>query len=144
MMRATAEILNRIEELKDSDFFGVTTSDLIDFLPFDDAREMYKDDLSDEEIAEIKANILIPTKKNVLAKMKDYLLFAWEKANSKRGLSANRSIDHMRAYLWLLGDDVLQGMESIEYEHYGKEQLIYCSELCGFNWQEHDNGDRVN
>lgn len=43
----------------------------------------------------------------ILQALAHYLAFAWEKALEKRGISASRSIDKLRQWLWLLGDDEL-------------------------------------
>jgi len=71
--------------------------------------------------------------------MRDYISFAWEKANDKRGISANRSIDHFKGWLWLLGDE--EGIEYLKanYAPYGKPGLAYTCKKYGF--KNEDNGD---
>jgi hypothetical protein len=39
----------------------------------------------------------------VLAEMRDYAAFGWEKIENHRGLSASRTVEKMQAWLWLLG-----------------------------------------
>ena len=80
---------------------------------------------------------------SVRAEMIEYLDFAWDKANDQRGLSAERSINHFEAWLWLLNNGSLEQMENIAYRHYGKEKLIFVSELVGFDWESVDDGERV-
>jgi hypothetical protein len=65
--------------------------------------------------------------------------FAWEKANDCRGLSANRSIEHMTAWLWMLGDDLADKMDGL-YEYYGKPCLRAICEKYGCKWQQWDDG----
>ena len=79
------------------------------------------------------------TKKNVIKVMKNYMSFAWDKANNKRGISANRSIDHFKGWLWLLGDE--EGIEYLKanYASYGKPGLTYICKKYGF--KNEDNGD---
>jgi len=79
------------------------------------------------------------TKENVIKSMKDYMSFAWEKANDKRGISANRSIDHFKGWLWLLGDE--EGIEYLKanYVPYGKPGLAYICKKYGC--KNEDNGD---
>ena len=79
------------------------------------------------------------TRENVIKYMQDYMSFAWEKANDKRGISANRSIDHFKGWLWLLEDE--EGIEylKVSYAPYGKPGLTYICKKYGFK-DEH-NGD---
>ena len=79
------------------------------------------------------------TGKNIIKVMKKYMSFAWEKANDKRGISANRSIDHFKGWLWLLGDE--EGIEYLKanYAPYGKPGLAYICKKYGF--RNEDNGD---
>jgi hypothetical protein len=46
--------------------------------------------------------------------------------------------------MWLMGNKALEGMEEIEYEHYGKEKLIYVCEFFGLDWKQWDDGVRTN
>ncbi len=135
-MRTQAEILERIEAVKNDDFFGFQRSDLIDYLDFEHAKPYLKDGVSEAQWAE--REILEPEQAIL-----DYLPFAWEKANDERGLSANRSMEHMKAWLWLAGDDDVSWIDE-RYEFYGKPHLERISERFGFDWKAHDNGRRVN
>jgi len=138
-MRTQEEILKRIKDVEDDDFFGATRNDLTDFLTFENAKEFLKEGVKKKDWKQKK-----PTEEIIKHEIRDYLPFAWDKANNCRGLSANISIDHMKAYAWLLGDDVFEKLEEIEYKHYGKEKFIFMSELSGFNWKKTDDGVRTN
>lgn len=138
-MRTIQDILNRIKEVEDDDFFGAIRSDLVDFLPFNEAKSFLKEDVTEDQWKPKELS-----REQVMKEIIDYLPFAWDKANNCRGLSAGRSIDHMEAYAWLLGDKEFDGLGAIEYEHYGKEKLIYMSELAGFDWKKEDDGVRTN
>ena len=83
-----------------------------------DLSDWKEDDLSDEVILE---------------KMKDYMDFAWDKAQNHRGLSANRSIQRLEAWCWLLGEDELvEALENGPYAVYGAPGLAKVSEKFGW------------
>jgi hypothetical protein len=72
--------------------------------------------------------------------MHDYMSFAWDKANNCRGLSAGRSIDHMKAWLWLLGESEMAA-KIAHFSHYGKPQLRAICERFGWDWRAWDDGE---
>ena len=74
-------------------------------------------------------------------KMKEYMEFAWEKANEFRGLSAMRSMHHYTAWTWLLGDDF---GNLLQYDYYGKDNLIRICEHYGWDHTKWDDGVRSN
>lgn len=76
-------------------------------------------DLSEEDWAHTVKEY---NRDNVLMSMKDYLPFAFEKAREERGLSASRSIQKMRTYLFMLNDIELCS-EIEDYTDYGLPQL---------------------
>lgn len=118
-MKTQKEILQRIDKIADSDFFGVIRSDLICFLEFENAKPFLDDNVTEKEWAEIYKE---PTPENIKAKMKEYLDFAFEKANGQRGLSAQRSMDHYSAWIWLLGEENYFGNVR-QYYNYGLPHL---------------------
>lgn len=131
-MRTQEEIVERIHEVKTSDWMGTQVDDLLDFLTFESAKEFLK-----PEATKDKWEILELTKDFVLDAMRKYMDFAWEKCLGHRGISASRSLDHFRAWIWLLGDDqVLKDMEETEYAQYGAPQLRMLCEHYGFIWPE--------
>ena len=79
------------------------------------------------------------TRENVIKYMQDYMSFAWEKANDKRGISANRSIDHFKGWLWLLEDEESIEYLKVNYAPYGKPGLAYICIKYGF--KNEDNGN---
>lgn len=74
-----------------------------------------------------------------------YMDFAWDKANGCRGISANRSIMHLIAWLWMAGEDELcRELERDLYEndaycYYGKPQLVKVCRHYGVDWRGHDD-----
>jgi len=130
-MRTPEAILARLKELEESndDFFGFQRNSLIAALPFEQAKPFLKDGVTAEQW-ELEAD---PAKQ-----IREYLSFAWEKANDCRGLSAARSLSRFAAWLWLMGDDDVSWLD--DYTFYGKPHLVTISERVGFPWREHDDG----
>lgn len=125
-MRTQQEILAKMEEVKSIDIFGVIQSDLIDYLDFNNAKQFLQ-----EGVKEHEWNENYP-KSDPAAEIREYLPFAWKKANDCRGLSAARSLMHLHAWLWLMGkDDLVTKLD--DYQYYGKPQLVMCGKLVGFD-----------
>lgn len=127
MNRTQEEIVARMEEIKDRDFFGHQRSDLLDYLDFEHAKPYLKEGVTPEQWEEVLRDTMSPN-----ARMIDYMSFAWEKANGERGLSAARTMDHYTSWLWLDGDETLH--KTLEnYTEYGKPQLREICEYLGVN-----------
>lgn len=133
-MRSQEEIVARIEEIKKDDFFGFETSDLIDFLDFEHAKQYLKPEATAKEWDAREH-------KTAEESIKSYMAFAWEKANDKRGISASRSVSHMRSWAWLAGNQELTDFinEEGHYAPYGKPILAKICEV--YNLPNQDNGD---
>lgn len=125
-MRTTEEILARIAEVEPTDLFGVERSGLLQGLTMDDAAQFLGTELTEERWAEIAQD---PAKS-----IADYLPFAIGKALDHRGLSASRSVDHMRGWVWLMGDDKFDAVDWSNYQNYGVPVLKRCAELVGYDW----------
>lgn len=110
-MRTFEEIIKRIEEIEDPMSFGFEKYDLIEFLPFEHAKKFLDSTVTEDNWKPNNYTIDV-----VVDIIKDYLPFAFEKALYKRGLSASRSMDHMRAWLWLACEDDL--LKKLDYLHY--------------------------
>lgn len=133
-MRTFDEIVSRCKAVESDDWMGTQRGDLIAYLPFDHAKPFLKEgasavDWKPREISDAA----------VLAELKGYMDFAWGKANDCRGLSAGRSLDHMKAWLWLLGDDAM-AVAIEDYSHYGKPQLRAICEKYEITWRPLDDG----
>lgn len=136
MKRTQDEIVERIRNRKASDFFGFESGEYVDYLDYAYAKEFLKDDTSQEQWKEAQKVVKSPEDT-----IKDYMSFAWEKANNCRGISASRSILHMIAWLWLDGKD---WPEIEDYAYYGKPQLVRICEEYGVDWRALDDGRWVN
>ena len=81
------------------DFFGFETGELIFHLPFDSAKEFLGPEVTREEYKQMSCK-----RDDIVARMLDYMPFAWEKANGCRGISASRSMSHFTSWVWLSGN----------------------------------------
>jgi hypothetical protein len=136
-MKTQEEILKRINDPKYQDLFGTQTSDLVSFLTFDNAKQFLKE----EFVTEVeKGNKTWEQKTDAKKEILGYLPFAYEKAEGQRGLSAVRSLLHMKSWIWLDGghgyendgfsDEICDMME--ESNDYGIEVLDKISKHYGY------------
>ena len=131
MKRTQEEIVARMKEVEQNDYFGYQRSDLLEYLDFDHAKEWLKPETTRGQWDEAKAS------KTPREQMIDYMEFAWEKANRERGLSAARSMDHYTSWLWLDGDEELHTTLA-EYTEYGKPQLRKICEYLGIDYKQYE------
>lgn len=128
-MRTQTDILKRIEELKASDFFGFESGDLVEALEYEHAKPYLKEGCTKEDWDKARPPYSIEGARN---KIRDYLQFAWGKANDERGISSERSQAHFRAWMWLACDDEMMArVEATEYAPYGKPKLKVIEEHYG-------------
>ena len=149
-----AEIVARIHHLtmapsidgSPGDLHGVERSRLLEALPWKEAQQFFKPGTPHTEESWENGE-RTPNSESVLAQIKDYLAFAWGKANLRRGDSAIRSLSHFRGLIWLLGpehDDLYGWIETPDYfEFYGKPALVRVSDLVSYDWRcmLDENGD---
>lgn len=136
-MRTQKEILKRIRMIKKSDWMGTQQSDLIGYLSFENAKPYLRDGVKRSDWSDLSESDDDTMKDMIISEILNYMEFAWDKANDCRGISANRSLDHMKAWLWLLGYDHI---DLDEYTHYGKPQLRAICEHFGWDWKKWDDG----
>ena len=98
--------------------------------PYDEAVDLRGPQVTQEEWDE---GSLPRTVESVLAALRGYLPFAWEKCSNHRGLSAVRSVQTVRALCWLLGHtDLLDFIdEPLNYYQYGAPILNRVCEVLG-------------
>lgn len=135
------QIVDRIRWIRADgrDVFGTEVTDLLAFLhpkvAAKELPELFKPD------AAMDWEPLAPEQGVVVGRIREYLPFAWGKANDCRGMSAARSLSHMSAWLWLLGlEDKVPGIH--RHTHYGKPQLVAICELpeIAVDWKALDDG----
>lgn len=125
-LKSPEEIVARIREVEadGNDWLGIQHFDLLEALPFDAARPFLKP----EATADQWTGPLTAERVHEVAV--GYLPFAYGKASDHRGISADRSTQHFRAWLWLIGllpDD----WDSTEYANYGTPLLFKAATALG-------------
>jgi len=133
MKRTQDEIVERINKIREMDFFGFQATDLISFLDYQSALPFLKDGTKQEEWqTETKSPARL---------IEEYMPFALDKAEDHRGLSAERSINHMTAWLWLDGNDDLVSFAENEknYLNYGVPILRKICESYGIPFPMDDS-----
>ena len=141
-MRTQDEIITRIGERREHDFLGFEIDEYILCLDFAHAGPYLKDGATEENWAGA-TDVLPPVER-----MQAYMEFAWGKANDERGISANRSVLHYIAWLWLTEEDEplakVEHMYDTDYHYYGKPILEIVCDHFGWDWTQWDNGVRAN
>lgn len=130
-MKSDSEIIERIKVVKEAEFFGFETADLLVFLPFEKAKafvaEDKRDELREDWVQQDRSSWAIEEM------IVDYLPFAVGKAVDHRGISASRSVAHLRAWFWMLGrDDIVEFIDDdYNYPQYGAPILKRAHEVFG-------------
>lgn len=138
-MRTQEEIVKRIEERIEEDFFGFETSDYISRLSFENAKQFLKEGVKSDEWK--------LSNQDPIDELKEYMSFAWDKANNCRGISAGRNISHIIAWLWLADHEIyneVKRMNEEEYQYYGKDILKYVCDNFDIDSSVYDDGIRSN
>lgn len=137
-MKTQDEIVARIEARKEQDVCGFETHEYLPYLDYAHAKPYLKDEVVADDWHGPRDQSKV---KDV---MKDYMEFAWGKANNCRGISASRSISHYVAWLWLDGQTEMADTLEDDYEFYGKPQLVRVCEYLGVDHKQWDDGIRSN
>jgi hypothetical protein len=134
-MRTADDIVEYYKGMKD-DFLGFTGEVLLVHLPADKVKQFCKPDadLSDWSPLPI-------TNAGILDEMREYMEFAWGKVQDHRGISAGRSVEKMRAWLWILEDEELLDFSNVDenYRNYGAPILKAICEKYDFPIPEGDD-----
>lgn len=147
-MRAQDEIVRQIELLKAADLLGFEVGELLAHLDFEHARPYLTAGATAEEWSKVwtegdYAARFASAKtldERARAQIVDYLPFAVDKAAGHRGISAERSVGHLRAWFWLLGDDEMVAFidDDGHYQNYGAPILKRAAERLGAPWPDGD------
>lgn len=128
MPRSLEEIVVRCRENRG--VFGWGREAIVGFLPFKHAKEFLNPDATEEEWGKFSDRL---SHESVVAEISKYMTFAWEKVEDHRGLSANRSIDKIGEWVWLLGskyESLFKAFEDADYAQYGAPKLkVVCDAL---------------
>ena len=145
-MRTQEEIIEEYQRLiDDKDNFGWRREILSEYLTKDSLKTILKYrglDETDKDVAELlnltdedTERVMRTSEEQqddyVIAEIKEYMEFALYKALNHRGISANRSIEKMSEWLWLLNRaELSKSFEEAEYQNYGVPKLkVICDSL---------------
>ena len=138
-MKTLQQIATRVEGLRsgDEDFFGFGVGVLIGYLPFALAQPFLKGGSSESDWS-IYYDL---SEESIIEDMRGYMGFAWGKVENHRGISANRSVDKMTAWLWLLGEEGL--VTEASYPQYGAPILAVISRKYDFDIPDDEGLSRM-
>lgn len=127
--RTVEEIRAQFEVLKNQDPLGMTHGDLVVYLP-----EAWTNGTISDEYKKDHQLEAPPTPEAALAMAREYLGFAFEKAINHRGLSANRSVNHLINWAFLARRDDLYefAVNEDNYRCYGVPILKHFAGELGF------------
>lgn len=128
--RTQEEILDRIEDVAASDMFGFRGEVLLHALDFEHARPYLIDGTTAAEWDEVQVT-------DIEAAARSYYTFALGKIEDHRGISAERSVQKLSEYAWLLGrDDVVEAMDAADYPQYGAPKVAAFAAGLGLDWPD--------
>lgn len=131
-LRSQEDIVARIAEIAGDDLFGFAREVLVDALDIDHARPFLIASATAEAWGDGHRDA-----DQIHAAAVDYYNFALGKIENHRGLSADRSVDKLTQFAWLLGrDDVVTAMETAEYAQYGAPKVKAFGEGFGLPWPD--------
>jgi len=140
-MRTQEEIIERIKEAQSRDMFGFEWHEYINALTKESAKKLKGIAMKeDADLSDWKQSL--KTDEDIIIQCKEYMSFAWEKANNCRGISAGRSLMHYKAWLWMLGENKFENID--QYNYYGKDHLVRICEYFEIDSAKYDDGVRVN
>lgn len=140
-MRTQEEIIQRIKDRSPQDFFGFEIDDYFRALSKESLESLRGDIVKeDANLSEFQPDLI--NDDAILKQCRDYMDFAWDKANSGRGISASRSMSHYKAWLWMLGEDQFEDID--DYQYYGKDNLRRICEFLDLDPNQWDDGERTN
>ena len=135
-MRSIKEILEKAEH-HEGELFGFISSDLMGYLDFKNAIPFLKEEYVNS-VRKGKEKWKPEKQQNVIREMKKYMEFALGKALDHRGLSASRSIEHYKVWVWLLGDGDYEKIAWDDYRNYGMPILRQICEKYNFTFPTND------
>lgn len=128
--RTDQEILARMQDVADLDYFGFKKGVLLTFLDFENVKPYLNDDVTEEHWEEVRP------KGTPAEQGADYLTFAVGKMEDERGISANRSVQKFAEWAWLDGeDDLAEEIDNEEnYGWYGDQAVGLYVAHYGLGW----------
>lgn len=138
------ELAQQVRISQKRDLLGFETHEYLEYLDVEHFREFARKDADLSNFPKPQYD-----KAKLLKRMKDYMEFAFDKANNYRGISSKRSVMHYVAWSWLAGDKEFSGQIQNEFENnynaYGKDILcMICNHYSWDSMQWDDNVRRDN
>lgn len=128
------ELIARIYERRDIDTFGFEWPEYAVYLSRDNVEPFLA--------SAVKSEPKKWSRESIIMRMAEYLPFAFEKANERKGVSATRSVMYYVAWTWLCGDrefsEAVWLAAQNNYAPYGKPVLRMIAEHYGWDWRSLD------
>lgn len=141
-MKTQQQILDRILDIKEQIFLGFEAKILLEFLTAESIETLRG--VVVKEDADFSDHVpKTPDEETIKSEMREYMEFAWGKANGFRSLSAMRSIQYYQAWLWLLGEHAF-AKDLDGYRYYGKYELVRICDYLGLDSSQWDDGVKRN
>jgi hypothetical protein len=139
-VRTQEEVVERINDRRKMDLLGFEISELMLALDWDHVKQYLKEN---QENSKEEWEVQLKTDEDVVEQVKRYLPFAIEKAVDHRGISAGRSINHYRAWFWLMGDDEMFELcgDDSKFAQYGCPILKKIAEKYGVDTPKGHEGE---
>lgn len=136
------KLVARINERRSKDLLGFEWHEYLPYVEPERLRPFLK---PDADLSDLPKPIPVD-RTALLAKMQDYMTFAFGKAHDHRGISAGRSLMHYVAWAWLAGDidfaeEIDRMSNSDDYAPYGLPVLRRICEFYGWDPLEHGDED---
>jgi hypothetical protein len=131
--RTQAQILARLRDVADSDWLGWR-------------REVLTAAMDREHLLAALPDATVPedwTPCDTEREARGYLTFAIEKILGHRGISAERSVEKLGEYAWLLDrDDVVSKMDDADHSQYGAPKVRAFADGMGWPFLDQASSDR--
>ena len=137
-MKTQIAVAARYKDRHAIDAIGFETADYTHFMTKDTALFVF----GGQVIAEDWKQRFEPTPEKAEDLITGYMPFAWDYANKCQSISAIRSIGHMIAWHWVLGDGsdiIIDKLSDTSFQYYGKGILAFICEYHNIPWWNMDN-----
>src|SRR5882672_7178747 len=124
-MRTQDEIAERLDETLKLPL-NFEPDVLLPFLDYERAKPYLKPEATEERWNKCR----LRTDEDALNEAKAYMVVGWDKAINHRGISANRTVQKMCCWMWLVGNDELMAVcnDDSKFAQYGAPVL---AAICG-------------
>jgi hypothetical protein len=141
-MRTQDEIAERFMR-KRQEFLNFEPEILVAFLDYEHAKPILKEGVTADEWGESRIPLIRET---VVEHARTYMgEYGWDKCLNHRGISANRTVQKMEAWMWLLCDDEMVAVcqDPELYPQYGAPILKAICEKYGWEIPDDPAVDRM-